>query len=248
MSQSPPRLRMFAGPNGSGKSTLWQQFKTNFPTEVVGVYVNADEFEKDLKASGLDLAALGVQAEEEAIQAFLSVHPLLVREGKTEDARTFKLVGPLLVCELNDISSYHAAAIADFVCQQLLAQGITFSYETVMSHGGKIDVLRKAQEGGFRTYLYFIATTDPEINVGRVAYRHETGGHPVAAETVKNRYPKSIDNLYGALAYADRAYIFDNSNGLTQLAEVEAGQDMEFLVDEVPQWFQVGILDKIEAH
>jgi hypothetical protein len=33
----------------------------------------------------------------------------------------------------------------------------------------------QAREQGFRTYLYYVATEDPEINVSRVAYRVSLG-------------------------------------------------------------------------
>jgi predicted ABC-type ATPase len=47
-----PRLRVFAGPNGSGKSTIPEILRP----EWIGVYVNADEIEKQLRHSGaLDL-------------------------------------------------------------------------------------------------------------------------------------------------------------------------------------------------
>ena len=41
-----PRLRMFAGPNGSGKSTI----KDVLPPQWLGIYVNADEIEKTIRA------------------------------------------------------------------------------------------------------------------------------------------------------------------------------------------------------
>ena len=31
----------------------------------------------------------------------------------------------------------------------------------------KIEILHKAQARGFRTYLYYVATEDPEINISR---------------------------------------------------------------------------------
>ena len=55
MSEPVPRLRMFAGPNGSGKSTI----KDNLPQAWLGVYINADEIEKLIRANGfLSLAPL----------------------------------------------------------------------------------------------------------------------------------------------------------------------------------------------
>lgn len=40
-----PRLRMFAGPNVSGKSTI----KSIIRKELLGVYINPDEIEADIK-------------------------------------------------------------------------------------------------------------------------------------------------------------------------------------------------------
>lgn len=43
-----PRLRMFAGPNGSGKSTV----KNKINSKLLGVYLNADDIEQDIKKRG----------------------------------------------------------------------------------------------------------------------------------------------------------------------------------------------------
>ena len=45
MRQEILRLRMFAGPNGSGKST----FKSIIRPELLGIYINPDEIEKDIR-------------------------------------------------------------------------------------------------------------------------------------------------------------------------------------------------------
>jgi len=39
---------MFAGPNGSGKSTL----KSYLPEKLIGVYLNPDELEQDVRRQG----------------------------------------------------------------------------------------------------------------------------------------------------------------------------------------------------
>jgi len=64
-----PRVRMFAGPNGSGKSILNGVINPS----LLGVYVNPDEIEKQIKQSGgfLDLASYGVQTTEMEIRSFL---------------------------------------------------------------------------------------------------------------------------------------------------------------------------------
>lgn len=48
MSAVQPRLRMFAGPNGSGKSTLKDVLEPNW----LGVYVNADDIEAEIRGHG----------------------------------------------------------------------------------------------------------------------------------------------------------------------------------------------------
>lgn len=47
MTPATPRLRMFAGPNGSGKSTI----KSVIAPSLLGVYVNPDEIEKEIRQS-----------------------------------------------------------------------------------------------------------------------------------------------------------------------------------------------------
>lgn len=48
MTKEVPRLRMFAGPNGSGKST----FKHHIRPQLLGIYINPDEIEKEVKSKG----------------------------------------------------------------------------------------------------------------------------------------------------------------------------------------------------
>ena len=93
---------------------------------------------------------------------------------------------------------------------------------------------------------YFVATVDPDINISRVAYRVQTGGHPVPSEKIIKRYYRSINLLMDAITHSDRAYIFDNSadDDSVLLAEITDGDELELKVDAVPLWFQTAILDK----
>ncbi len=67
MNNDVPRIRMFAGPNGSGKST----FKTMLRRELLGIYINPDEIEKEICDRGfLDLEHYQVEAEGHEILSF----------------------------------------------------------------------------------------------------------------------------------------------------------------------------------
>ncbi|MEI7912364.1 MAG: hypothetical protein WCK77_22255 [Verrucomicrobiota bacterium] len=81
---SVPRLRMFAGPNGSGKSTI----KSVLPPELLGVYINPDEIEEDIRQRGfLDVRTFGVETLPEEILPFFSNSALLCKSGMSEEAR-----------------------------------------------------------------------------------------------------------------------------------------------------------------
>jgi predicted ABC-type ATPase len=60
----------------------------------------------------------------------------------------------------------------------------SFSFETVMSHPSKIDILARARAAGFLTQLFFVAIGDPRTNVERVRLRVAQGGHDVPEEKI----------------------------------------------------------------
>ena len=75
---------------------------------------------------------------------------------------------------------------------------MTFSFETVFSHSSKLDIMQQAVELGYKVYLYFVSTEDPEINKFRVAARKMKGGHDVPPEKIESRYYLSMNLLYNA--------------------------------------------------
>ena len=46
-----PHLRMFAGPNGSGKSTIKTVVGSAVGADLLGVYINPDELEEEVRRS-----------------------------------------------------------------------------------------------------------------------------------------------------------------------------------------------------
>ena len=80
-----------------------------------------------------------------------------------------------------------------------------------MSHESKVEFLKRAQQLGYKTYLYFITTEDPTINVNRVQYREAQGGHSVPINKIIDRYERSMNLLIDAIENANRAFLFDNS-------------------------------------
>ena len=245
MSGDKPRLRVFAGPNGSGKSTL----KDVLPEGLLGVYVNADEIEKSIRAYGyLSLADFSVEASAVDLSDFLAHSTLLQSQGLQADASRMVLQDGRVVFQDLPVNSYHASVLADFVRHKLLSDRTSFTFETVMSSQDKVDFLCRAQQSGFRTYLYFVATEDPEINVSRVLHRVATGGHPVPRDKIISRYARSLALLSQAVACTDRAYVFDNSGeDKVWLAEVTDGCELVMKTDVAPHWFKAALWDAFEG-
>lgn len=180
-----PRLRMFAGPNGSGKSTI----KEVVPTELLGVYINPDEIEKILRTTGkLDLAAFKVQSADTGLMTYLHNSILLKKTGLLRELDNLSCIDGVIDFGTVEVNSYFASVIASYIREQLLENNVSFTFETVMSSPDKVEFLQKARDKGFRTYLYFVATEDPQINISRVAHRVRVGGHPVPEEKIIARY------------------------------------------------------------
>ena len=240
---------MFAGPNGSGKSRL----KSVLPAPLLGVYLNPDEVEAIIQRTGeLDLSLFSEVADAQAAIAFLRDSSFLREAGVDLVGRDIIADQGFLCFRPGLVNAYLASAICDFLRQQLLSVRRSFTLETVMSHRSKIDLLAQAQAVGYRTYLYYVATDDPAINIRRVHNRVALHGHNVPVDRIESRYYKSLDLLMDAVRHSNRAYIFDNSTDSpdprhTWLAEITDGRTMELKADLIPAWFKRYVLDKIAA-
>jgi hypothetical protein len=242
---SVPRLRMFAGPNGSGKSTI----KSVVPPGLLGVYLNPDEIQKDIEDRGfLNVRDYGVETTREEILHFFTNSTLLQKAEMDEEAGCLRFTDGKLSFHEVIVNAYFASVAADFLRQKLLQKRVSFSFETVMSSPDKVALLKQAQSLGYRTYLYYIATEDPSINVARVKARVNLGGHDVPEDKIVSRYARSLDLLLTAVKHTHRAYLFDNSrHGGDHLwvAEITNGQDLVLLCDPMPRWFQKAVWSKI---
>lgn len=234
------RMRVFAGPNGSGKTTIIKELESQYS---FGVYINADDIELTLLKSGqLNLAHYQLTATSFEIQDFFRQSTFApIRLNNPELWRFISVKDNFIVISKDvSINSYIAADIAEWLRRMLLQQQSSLTYETVMSHVGKLDFMSEARKKGYRVYLYYIATNDPDININRVNIRMAQKGHGVDPAIIRNRYYKSLSNLKQALKYTDRAFVFDNSGEHSKLlAEVTNGREVHLQVDssELPKWF-----------
>jgi predicted ABC-type ATPase len=237
---------MFAGPNGSGKTTVQRKIARQFPSHFLGVLVNPDDLEATIDRNGrLDLRQFRVRANDQEVRDAFTSSQFLKRHQLADAAAALRCDGRMIDFAGLAMNSYYASVLADFLRRKLLAASIPFSFETVMSEPGKVDLLREAQSLGFRTYLYYVATEDPEINISRVELRVAQGGHDVPKEKIVSRYYRSLGLLRDAIRHTDRAYFFDTSEPKSLfVAESASGKRPKLGCDPMPNWFKTYVWDR----
>ena len=239
MDKQTHRLRMFAGPNGSGKSTIKQKITEKLGADQMGVIVDPDEIEAIIHQNHLiDFRNYNINISKEEIINGLNNSSVLEKQDLRAEIPQLEVIDNLIRFSKVRINSYFASAISEMIRSNLIQSKQSFSFETVMSHHSKIELLKFAQEQSYRTYLYYVATDDADINVERVKNRVFKGGHDVSADKIKERYTRSIDLLKTALLFTNRAYVFDNSGDESILMiEITDGKNWEVKSNTVHPWF-----------
>ena len=232
------RLRIIAGPNGSGKTTLYFFLKENIPT---AIWLNADVILEQFNKKGfIEYAVLGF------VPTYLDFKMFCKKKSSKNFIKEYKLArdldkisfGKFSVAYIStDVSNQLAAFLVDFFRELLLLNGVSFTTETVLSHPSKLNLVKLGKDKGYRTYLYFIGTNSPLINIGRIKSRVFKGGHDVPEEKINSRYTKSIALLTSSIALFDRVYLFDNSSKVIQLiASYENSKLEKIYQDNLPKW------------
>lgn len=232
------RFRMIAGPNGSGKSTLVARLREDYAVNFYD-FLNADDILVSVRRTGAYSPRFPIDPSELLAYVEASGYDSSVMEVFRNGA--IRVDGDCLRFDAGAVNSYTIALFTNFLQDAAIRRGLSFSQETVFSHPSKVAALRHAFEAGYRTYLYYVATGSPQINLGRVFNRSAQGGHDVPTEKIIARYSRSLEQVKMALPFLSRAYFFDNSGSemcyLGQYSE-DAGMQMDVAADLLPDWFR----------
>jgi len=146
-----------------------------------------------------------------------------------------------------------AQVVADRRREDCIAAKRSFSFETVMSHPSKIDILARSKAAGFFVQLFFVGIDDPQTNIDRVQLRVAQGGHDVPQEKVASRWSRTMTLLYEAIKVADSSFLFDNSavgieQGprlvLTGVRKADGDVEASLRVSSPPSWLRHYVLGK----
>ena len=157
MSKNKKRLRIIAGPNGSGKSNYFDFLSKELNT---GYFINADLIENILQNKGfINLNHFNIKATKNDFDDFCNEQEsksLIEKSLKENHKIQLKFIENFIIDRLGSNQKYEGSLIASFIRKQLIKSNQSFSFETVMSHGSKLDFIKEAKAQGYATYLYFI--------------------------------------------------------------------------------------------
>ena len=113
---------------------------------------------------------------------------------------------------------------------ELLNKNETFSIETTLATKSYINLVREAQNKGYKVYLIFFWLETPELAIQRVAERVSKGGHNIPIDVIQRRYVNGIKNLFNIfMKEVDFWAIYDNSkNPRTFIAK--GGKNIDFKI------------------
>ena len=164
--------------------------------------------------------------------------------GKSTVTKGFDIFGEYInadeIKKQRNCSDLEAAQIATSFREYAVKNKLDFTFETVLSSPRNVELLKNAKNVGYRIEVVFVLTSDPQINVSRVAQRVKNGGHDVPKDKIISRYHKSLNNISAMLKIADIMWVVDNSTEKAEL--IIYSKDSEVSINETPLWSK----DKIE--
>ena len=146
-----------------------------------------------------------------------------------------------IICR-NELGGYSAEnfARADEIARQRIqthiSQAEDFMIESNLAVQSDYDWLQKMQLTGYKVNLFYLGTSDVEINIQRVHNRVKEGGHDIAVPIIRQRFGNSLMYLKGKLHTFESVYLIDNSEETALLiGEVKDGK-IAFKADPFPKW------------
>lgn len=95
--------------------------------------------------------------------------------------------------------------------EELLSADETFSIETTLATRSYSELVKRAQEKGYKVTLLYFWLNSPELAVERVARRVSEGGHNIPKDVIYRRYKKGLKNLFNIfIPIVDSWMIVDN--------------------------------------
>lgn len=109
----------------------------------------------------------------------------------------FPIIDPDAIARTIQVNSKASSALAAGRealrrAEKYLEERHSFAVETTLSGHNYLQMMLDARERGFDVALIYVGTSDPSINVARVANRVSLGGHDVPEVDIRRRYDEAF--------------------------------------------------------
>ena len=95
--------------------------------------------------------------------------------------------------------------------ERAIAERADFAFETTLGGSTIPALLEQAVERGLDLHVWFVGLTDVALHIARVRRRVAKGGHPIAADKIRERFDNGRRNLIRLLPRVRELHLYDNS-------------------------------------
>lgn len=104
----------------------------------------------------------------------------------------------------------------------------SFGFETTLSGRSYLKLVSRLLADGWQVKLIYLALPDVEMSIQRVAERVAHGGHFVAEDAIRRRFPRSLSNLlYNFSEKVSSVHCFMNSSDSPEMIFVQKEKQRE---------------------
>lgn len=123
---------------------------------------------------------------------------------------------------------------------ELVRERANFAFETTLAARTYASWLGKLRASGYRVHLFYFWLNSADLAVGRVASRVQKGGHNVPEATIRQRYVRSVRNLFDLYIPVVSGWkVYDNSSGDAARLIARGKVETDDVVFDPKVWLQV---------
>lgn len=111
-----------------------------------------------------------------------------------------------------------------------------FLIESNLARQSDYDWLKAIRAKGYSIVVYFLCTSNIEINIGRVQKRVKEGGHNVPEGIIRDRYNMGLIYLRKEIFDLDEVHLIENSSETAEEVAHVRSCKLIFKKDNSPEW------------
>lgn len=123
--------------------------------------------------------------------------------------------------------------------KNLIANGTDFALETTLATRMHANVIKFAQENGYKVTLVFFWLNLPSLAIERVRMRVESGGHNIEEKTIRRRYEIGIKHLFSLYIPLCEYWMIINNSTLPPELIAEGGKNQEPKIYNKPTYNKI---------